>query len=179
MTNENYILYQKAMNLSFDSKYVEAIKIIRQIEDDDPIVKFMLAKLLLKTKKTRQEGVELLKSLLDTTSRKFALLELGKVEYALGHYDEAEEYLVSILKMKDECNKKDKAYVRLELGKVAVMKGNNDLARRYFNKLLKGSEKDISCATLELAKIEELEGNIDKAKKLLFELVEKDNWDKK
>ena len=171
MKDESYKEYQKAMHLAYDSKYIEAIKIMRQIDDDDLEIKFMLAKLLLKVKSTRNEGIKLLKELLETPSWKYAAIELGKIEYGFGHYEEAEKYFNRILNDKTVCFKKDKAYARLELGKVAVMKGDHNSARYHFNKLLKGNEKDISCATLELAKLEEIEGNLEKAKELLNGLV--------
>ena len=126
-----------------------------------------LSKVLIKINQEKK-AVNYLEELLDTDSRNFALLELGKLESFFDNDDKAREYF---LELKSYKNIKDNACATLELGRLEAKENNHDKARQYFNELISMSEKDKQFAFLELSKLETKEGNYDKAEEYLRKLL--------
>lgn len=149
-----------------------------------------------------EEARRILLRQLDTKNKKYALLELGKLEAQLDNIKKAKNYYEKILKIdnKDE-------YAMSEIGKIEYVLGNYDQAKIYFDKILsltndpitrfqlakteyklgnvskarlhyKALSKTIlddtikSSALLELGRLEACEGNLDEARKILKNLAE-------
>lgn len=77
MTNKNYKLFLKAKDLIKENQDQEAIKTLRKIrkaEPNDNVVKFELAKLLIKDKETIDKGKSLLLNLLNTQKNKIEIM---------------------------------------------------------------------------------------------------------
>ncbi len=154
MNNSNYQLYLKARTLFNKRKINEAIEILRKISSNEPsdnVIKFKLAKCLLHSKKTKQEGKLILLDLSNTQNSIFALFELGKLEASEGNNSMARQYFMRLL------NTQKRNYAMLELGKLEVTEGNNSIARQYFEQLLNTQNRDY--AMLELGRLEASEGN--------------------
>lgn len=86
---------------------------------------------------------------------KLIILELGKLEALLGNYDEAREYLNSLISTSTKC------YALLSLGEMEIERRNFELARFYFEEL-----KDNVLAYDRLGNIELQLGNFEKAEYL-------------
>ena len=172
MFDSNYVLFEKAKNLSKRKDYVGAIIIFRNIlksEPNDRIVKFELARALAKTSEGKQEAKELLIQLLSTQNRTYAMLELGKLEASEGNNAQARSYFEQLLSEQN----RNRTYAMLELGKLEAREGNNAKARSYFEQLLftSGKLSDRNYAMLELGKLEASEDNDDQARSYFEQLL--------
>ena len=166
MNNSNYQLFLKAKQLIKERDYLRAIRILRNIislEPYDYISKFELAKLLIKDNQTKEEGREILIELLNTQSKTYAMLELGRLEASEGNNKEARKYFLELL------NTPNKTYAMLELGRLEASEGNNKEARKYFQQLLNAQNK--TYAMLELGRLEASEGNNKEARKYFLKLL--------
>ena len=172
MNNSNYQLFLQAKQLIKERNYLSSIKVLRDIirlEPYDCVVKFELAKLLIKNNKTKTEGKNLLLDLLDSRNKTYAMLELGKLEASEGNDKEARKYFLELL------NTPSKTYAMLELGRLEASERNNKEARKYLLELLNTPNK--TYAMLELGKLEASEGNNKEARKYFLQLYnEKDEY---
>ena len=202
MGRKNYV-----KKLHTDLKYYSKDK-IRPAKLDNNVSSdlkndFQRAKSYINTGKYEQAR-RILIGQLNTKNRKYAMLELGKLEAQLENIKEAKNYYEMILKIdpKDD-------YAMQELGRMEYVLGNYKEAKAYFEKILelvndpittfqlakteyklgnvskarvyyKALSKTIlddairPCALLELARLEACEGNLDEARKIFKGLVEKD-----
>ncbi len=102
-------------------------------EPFDNIIKFELARVLIRFEDTLNEGRNyLLELLLHTSNRSYAMLELGKLEARLGNYEEAKSYFTDLIYLGGQ----SKTYAMLELGKLEASVGNYEDAKSCFTKLL-------------------------------------------
>lgn len=151
-----------------------------------------------------EEARSILLRQLNTKNKKYALLELGKLEAQLENIKEAKRYYEMILKI----DQKDE-YALSEIGKIEFVLGNYEEAKIYFDKILTLSNDPITkfqlakteyklgnvvrarlyykelsktilddtigtSALLELGRLEACEGNIDVARKIFKGLAEQD-----
>ena len=130
---------------------------------NDKILSFEYARQLIKSKKNVEFGKDLLKNLLTTQSRTYAILELGKIEKEEGNLEKAREYFEQLL------TTKSRTYAILELGKIEKENENVKKAREYFEQLLTSQNREY--AILELGKIEKEDGNIKKAREYFEQLL--------
>ena len=96
----NYNEFLEAKSLIKRREYKEAIIILRKLYDlepDDRLIKFELARVLTKNKKSLIEGKRLLEELLSTPSHTYAKLELGKLEASEGNIEKARSYFEELL----------------------------------------------------------------------------------
>lgn len=143
---------------------------------EDINVKYKLAKTLLKKSETVQEARELLQDLLDTKIRKFAMLELGKLEAKSGNTKAAKYYLMNLLSTK---NRFDALF---ELGNIEKKNGNFEESIKYYSSIINEKEnsdnpsKDIynSMALLQLIFIEIHRTNYEKAYLIFNKLLQCD-----
>ena len=146
-------------------KYKQAEIILQSLMKkipDDSMVIFEYARLLVKMKKYNQSK-QYFRSLLNTSSHKYAVLELGRLEVTFGNYNQSKQYFKSLL------NTSSHNYAVLELGRLEVTLGNYDQAKQYFRSLLSTSNNNY--ATLELGRLEVNLGNYDQAKQYFESLL--------
>ena len=156
-------------------KYIEAkdtknLKLIEKLYNSYPYetrIKFEYAKQLLRNNRINKAR-ELFKELLDTASKNYALLELGKLEKIQKNEVLARFYFNQLL------NTKLKYHAMLELGKLERALGNNNEARKFFCEL---SVDNNRFALLELGKLEKEEGNLDIACKYFKQALKTSSWD--
>ena len=171
MNNNNYELFLKAKELIKNKKYSKAIEVLRKInnlEPNDRVIKFELARVLSRNNQTKKEAKSLFYELLSTQSRTYAMLELGRLEASEGNNSKAREYFEELLN-----NTQDKTYAMLELGRLEASEGNNSKAREYFEELLNTQNR--TYAMLELGRLEASEGNNSKARKYFEKLLNAQN----
>ena len=87
--------------------------------------------------------------MLNTHSKTYAILELGKLEVLEGNYNKARLYFEQLL------NTKDKNFAMVELGKLEVLEGNYNKARLYFEQLLNEQNKNYAKTELIFLDIKE------------------------
>ena len=129
---KNYEEFAKAKELIEKGNYKLALKKLKKLylkEQNDRIIKFELAKLLLLLNEL-EKSRKLFISLLDTESKYFALLQLGKLEIFAGNIEKAKEYLTELL------NTSSRVYAVIELGNIEANNGNYKKAKKYFESLI-------------------------------------------
>lgn len=156
-----FALAKKSNNLVLIKKLYEENK-------NNSKIKFAYAKILIIHNKI-VEGKVLFEELLNTPSRNYALLELGRLEVQEGNHKKAKEYFIERLNNSE--SNIDRNYVLLELGKLEVILGNHKKAKEYFIERLNNSKNNIdrNYALQELGKLEVILGNIQKAKEYFVE----------
>lgn len=97
---------------------------------DDMNIKIKLVKILLNDSKNIEEAKQLLQELLDTRFRKFAMLELGKLESKCDNIKAAKYYLTNLL------NSKNNLEALIELGKLEKKNDNLEKAIEYFSLII-------------------------------------------
>lgn len=130
---KNYNEFLKAKELANEEKYKDAIVILKRLckfEPNNLILKFELARLLIKYKEKKDEGKVLLEELLDTTNKVYAMFELAKLEIEEENYEKAKEMLEKIIDTENNC------LAILELTKLEIKGENLEEANYYFEKLL-------------------------------------------
>lgn len=142
-------------DVSYYNKHKNTTKINTNVSDDLK-ADFQRAKSYIKDGKY-DDARKILTGQLNTKNKKFALLELGKLEAQLENLKEAKRYYEMIL---DIDNKDD--YAMLELGKIEFVLGNYEDAKKQFDKILEFRNDPIT--TFQLAKTEYLLGNTSKAR---------------
>ena len=166
MKNENYELFLQAKLLIKNCNYKEALSIFQklyELEPTDHVIKFELARLYIKENETLENGKQMLIELLDTTSKNYAILELGKLEVNCKKYEAAKKYFIELI------STPSRNYAILELGRLEMLTGHPKKARHYFKKILE--TKSRSYAMLELGKLEASQGNNELARMYLEELI--------
>ncbi len=164
---KNYDEFEKAKELIEIGNYKLALKKLKKLhlkEQNDRIIKFELAKLLLlldEIEKSRRMFI----SLLDTESRYFALLQLGRLEIFAGNIDKAKEYLNNLL------NTSSRIYAIIELGNIEANNGNYTTAKKYFESLISIDENTKKNAFLKLLMLNIKYENYEEALTYLNELI--------
>ena len=159
MNYDNYQLFLQAREHLKQKNINKALEILRYINQKDPLdikVRFELARVLINKIETRQEGKNILLSLLNTENKEYALLQLGKIYAKEGENDKARWNFEQLLKTPS------RTYAMLELGKLYAKEGKNDKAGWNFEQLLKTPSR--TYAMLELGKLYAKEGKNDKAR---------------
>ena len=175
---KNYDKFLEAKALIKRKKYKDAIYILRKLYTEEPfdnIIKFELARVLIRFEDTLNEGRNyLLELLLHTSNRSYAMLELGKLEARLGNYEEAKSYFTDLIYLGGQ----SKTYATLELGKLEASVGNYEEAKSYFTNLIYLNGRDKAYAMLELGRLEARVGNYEEAKSYFTNLIYLNGRDK-
>jgi tetratricopeptide (TPR) repeat protein len=132
---KNYNDFLKAKNLIKQNNYRDAEIILKRLykfEPENSIIKFELARLLIKNQNSKEEGKRFLEELLDTKSRTYAMLELGRLEAVEENIPKAREYFEELIKS----NSQNKIFAIFELGRIEEKEENIDKAIQYFEKIL-------------------------------------------
>lgn len=137
---------------------------------DNMEIKFLLAKSLIKSSLTQEEGKKILIELLNTDMKNDSILELGYLELENSNIEKAS------ICFKELINTKYKNNALLGLGKLELKNNNYKQARYYFEKI-QNSEL-CTDAMLELGIIEIKEHNEDIAKKYFDYLIKLDSKNK-
>ena len=168
MKNDNYQLLNKAKKLYAEHKTDEAIQMLRAIETfepNDPIIQIELAKILLKNKQTKDEGVKVLEGLVEKHNDHAALM-LGRLALKENRLDDAKEFFKKLV----DGPKKTRAIY--ELGRVQLKKGNLKKAKEYFLYVKENEPKDLF-TLFELGKIAFNDGELLKAKEYFKTILSK------
>ena len=169
MLDVYYKEFLKAKKYIKERKYNIAEKILEELLKlcpKDLCIKFEYAKVLVKLKKY-SAARNCFESMLNTKSKNYAVLELGKLAVNEGNIAKAREYFESLL------NTPSKDYAMLELGILEESKGNIEKAREYFESLLNTSTKHYAISELFILAF--LERDYDTIKELSSNL-EFDNF---
>ena len=152
------------------TKYIEAkktgnmslMKHLYKKHKNEVIIKFEYGKMLAKNNQLR-DARKIFKEILGISENIFALLELGKVEFALGNVEEAKRIFHGLIGTKNH-------YIALfELGKIERYLGNLDGAAQCYREILK-NKTDVF-AMLELGRIEADKCNYLKARKIFNDIL--------
>ena len=130
-------------------------------EPFDNIIKFELARVLVKFKDTLFEGRNYLLELLYTSNWTYAMLELGRLEASAGNYEESKSCFTALI----YSDSQNKTYAMLELGKLEASVGNYEEAKSCFNELLETSDWIYGVENLLFLSIKE--ENYEEASQLL------------
>ena len=170
MDKEIYLKKDKKENylrriVAFKNKDEKVIRRLQRKNPNDLNLKFEFAKLLLsKGEEYYDEAEKLLIDLLQTRNKRYAMLELGKLEYKKENLKEARTYFEKLLSIWED------AYARLELGKIEYDLENFEKAKFNFEKVLK--EKYDPLVLFQLARTEKKLGNFPQAR-IYFKAVSK------
>lgn len=189
------------------AKYIEAkntgnmslMKHLYKRHKDEVIIKFEYGKMLARNNQLR-EARKIFKEILGISESIYALLELGRVEFALGNVEEARSIFLGLMGTKNHnlalfeigkierhlgnldgaalcyreiLKEKTDTFAMLELGRIEAEKGNYLKARKHFNDILK-IKKD-SYAIFELGKLDARLGNLKEAKRRFESLLDTNN----
>ena len=141
MKNEIYSEFLKAKDLIKKHKLKDAeekLRTLYKLEPNDLVIKFELAKILIKNNKTKLEGKKLLLELLNTNSKTYAMLELGKLEVSKGNNDKAREYFEELL------NTNNKIYAVQELIYIEIKENNIIKAYELFEKIVSFNQIELN-----------------------------------
>lgn len=166
---KNYNEFLKAKELANKEKYRDAIIILKRLckfEPNDLILKFELARLLIKNEDTKIEGKLLLEELLDTENKAYAMIELGKLKLEEENKKEARKYFLLAL------NTENKAYAMIELGKLELKEDNVEKSRYYLEEALNISNEEEK--TLELGKLDPKDKSFALMQLIYLEIKNKD-----
>lgn len=164
---KNYDEFIKVKELIEIGNYKLALKKIKKLylkEQNDRIIKFEFAKLLLLLDEI-EKSRKIFMSLLNTESRYFALLQLGRLEIFAGNIDKAKEYLNNLL------NTSSRIYAIIELGNIEANNGNYINAKKYFESLISIDENTKKNAFLKLLMLNIKYENYEEALIYLNELI--------
>ncbi len=170
MNRDHYIKrYKKENNLkrivALKNQDIDSMRQLQKSSPNNLSLKFEFAKLLLsKGEEHYEEASNLLCELLETKNKRYAMLELGKLEIKKGNLKEAKDYFELLL------SKWEDAYARLELGKIEYDLKNFEKAKYHFEQVLK--EKNDPLVLFQLARTEKKLDNISKAR-IHFDAVSK------
>ena len=166
------------------------INLLLESYPNDVELKFLLAKSIIKSPITKDEGKRELIELLNTNMKNDCILELGYLELEDNNISNSSNYFKQLidtvyrndallglgkLELQNNNSKNARYYFEqinncdamFELGLIEIKEHNEDIARKYFEYLINLNSKNKNNAILQLIYLEIRKNNLDKAYELL------------
>lgn len=172
---KNYNEFLKAKELIKEEKINEAEAILKRLIKFEPknlVIKFELARLLVKNEKTKEQGKKMLIELLDTKNDQYAIIELARLEEKEENYATAKYYL-------NKLNDDNNVYTLLLNGRIEFKQKNFIKAREYFEKVYNMDCEESIYASDDLMLLNIVEEKYDDAYKFINDVKSKTKFDSK